>query len=98
MMQVIPIQDVYSQTFRVTLSGQPCKINLYQKVTGLFCDVFVNDAPIANGVICQNLNRIVRGKYLGFTGDISFYDVIAKDDPTSPGLGSRYQLLYFDDL
>lgn len=95
-MQVIPIQDVYSQTLQVTLSGQSCNINLYQLSTGLFCDLYVANTLIIGGVICQNINRIVRDLYLGFIGDLSFIDIQGNNDPSSPGLGSRYLLCYLD--
>jgi hypothetical protein len=100
-MNVIPISDVYSQNLTVQLAGQNCQINLYQKSTGFFCDLYVNNAPIITGVICQNLNRIVRSLYLGFIGDLCFYDTQGSIlppstglDPSSPGLGTRYLFLY----
>lgn len=101
-MQIIPIQDVFSQKIpAVQLGGQNTQINLYQKSTGFYCDVYVNNSPIITGVICQNLNRIVRDQYLGFVGDLCFYDTqetitVPSNglDPSSPGLGTRYLLLY----
>jgi hypothetical protein len=101
-MNVIPISDVFSQTLTVQLGGQNTQINLYQKHNeNLYCDVFVNNSPIITGVICQNLNRIVRSAYLGFVGDLCFYDTQGSItppstglDPSSPGLGSRYLFLY----
>lgn len=93
-MQIIPIADTFSQTLTAQLANQNCSINLYQKSTGLFCDLSVNDALIIGGVICQNLNRIVRDSYLGFVGDLCFLDTQGASDPSSPGLGSRYLLCY----
>ena len=90
----IPILDVPSQTFQVQLSGQSCGINIYQKSTGLYCDVYVNDVLIVGGVLCLNLNLIVVDAYLGLIGDLVFYDNQGLNDPSTPGLGSRYQLLY----
>ena len=92
----IPITDNFSQTLTVQLAGQNCRINLYQKSTGFFCDLYVNDALIIGGVICENLNRIVRSIYLGFVGDLIFEDTQGTNDPSSPGLGTRYILLYLD--
>lgn len=107
-MNVIPISDVFSQNLTIQLGGQNCQINLYQKNNEhLYCDLFVNNVPIITGVICQNLNRIVRSLYLGFIGDLSFYDTQGSitapsngSDPSSPGLGTRYLFLYLtpDDL
>ncbi len=58
-------------------------------------DVLVNDVLIIGGVICQNLNRIVRSLYLGFIGDFAFVDTQGDLDPYYAGLGTRYYLMYF---
>jgi hypothetical protein len=93
-MQVIPLQDIPSQSLNVQLAGQNCNINIYQNDYGLFFDVFVNSVLIIGGVVCQDRNRIVRDYYLGFLGDLTFVDLNGTNDPTSPGLGSRYVLCY----
>lgn len=95
-MLIIPIIDTPSQSLKVQLAGQNCKINLYQKSTGFFCDLYVNDALIVGGVICENLNRIVRSAYLGFTGDLMMMDTQGSDDPSTPGLGARFLLCYIE--
>lgn len=102
-MLIIPINDVPSQTLTIQLAGQNCKINLYQKTTGFYCDLFVDDSPVVVGVICQNLNRIVRSTYLGFIGDLNFFDTQGSAtipsngrDPASPGLGTRYLFQYLE--
>jgi hypothetical protein len=95
---IIPIIDKPSQTLNVTLSNQLTTINLYQKATGLYCNVYVNNSLIIGGVICQNLNKIVRDVYLGFIGDIFFYDSQGTSDPSTPGLGTRYKLIYDDSI
>jgi hypothetical protein len=92
--QIIPIIDTPNQLINTSLGGQQCTINLYQKSTGLFCDVNVNNVLIISGVICQNLNRIVRDSYLGFIGDLYFFDTQGLSDPASPGIGTRYLLKY----
>lgn len=96
MSQTVPLADVPSQLVQVQLGGQACEIAVYQEATGLFCDVSVNNAPapLIAGVICENLNRIVRSLYLGFIGDFVFVDTAGSSDPSWPGLGSRYQLVY----
>jgi hypothetical protein len=95
-MQIIPIADTYSQTFSVQLAGQNCTLNVYQKSTGLYIDLYVSGSLIIGGVICQNLNRIVRDLYLGFIGDLTFVDTQGANDPSSPGLGTRYVLMYLE--
>lgn len=94
-MQIIPIQDVASQTLNIMLGGQSCTVNLYCKdAYGTFIDLLVNETPVVVGVICQNQNRIVRDGHLGFIGDIGFLDLQGTADPVSPGLGSRFALCY----
>lgn len=92
--QIIPIKDVYNQTFEVILGKQNCRINLHQCKYGLFCDLYVDDSLILGGVICQNDNRIVRDVHFGFVGDLVFHDTMGTSDPSSPGLGTRYVLAY----
>lgn len=102
-MLMIPINDVVSQTLTVVLKNQACRINLYQKTTDdvtsiLYCDLYVNDALIVGGIICRNLTKIVRDKYLGFIGDLMFQDIQLASDPSSPGLGSRYVFCYIETV
>jgi hypothetical protein len=91
---IVPLQPVPSQTTQVVLTGQSCQLNVYQAPTALFMDVYANDEPIRVGMICQNLNRIVRRIYLGFVGDFIFVDTQGTADPVYTGLGSRFYLIY----
>ena len=95
-MKTVPILDTYAQTFKATLGGQACRIEILQKSTGMFCSLWVGDAPIVTGVACRNLGPIVRSTYLGFIGDLAFFDTQGVSDPSSPGLGSRYLLQYLE--
>jgi hypothetical protein len=96
-MLIIPLQPVPSQTLTVSLAGQSCRVNTYQKGTGLFVDLYVNDALIIGGVIAENANRIVRDAYLGFVGDLAFFDQQdERADPNWTGLGSRWLLFYLE--
>jgi hypothetical protein len=97
-MQVVPLADVPAQTLAVQLAGQSCQVTVYQKSTGLYCDLAVNNSPIITGVVCENLNRIVRDLYLGFAGDLVFLDTDGVDDPVSPGLGTRFLLCFLEVL
>lgn len=90
----VPLTAVPSQTLNITLASQSCTLNVYQKFYGLFMDVLVNNTPIIQGVLCENLNLIVRSLYLGFTGDFVFFDTQGTSDPYYTGLGSRYALIY----
>lgn len=99
-MLIIPVQPVPSQIFNVQLNGQSCQINLYQQSRGLFLDLYVNNALIIAGQICQNFNRIVRSLYLGFQGDLMIGDFegvgIVGSDPDYTGLGTRFKLIYIE--
>lgn len=93
-MITIPLTAVPSQQLKVQVLQQPVSLSVYQKSTGLFVDVYVNDSLVIGGVQARNLNRIVRDLYLGFSGDLTFFDTQGTDDPDYTGLGSRFQLLY----
>ncbi len=92
----VPIQAVASQTLAVVLANQPCRINIYSRRQGLFVDLYVNNVAIITGVIALDANLIVRDAYLGFIGDLAFYDTQGSDDPVYTGLGSRYVLIYIE--
>lgn len=93
-MQLIPIQSIKNQTLQVQLDNQPCTLDIYQLAYGLFMNVYLNNTLIVAGVICENLNRIVRSVYLGLSGDFVFVDTQGSSDPIYNELGSRFQLIY----
>lgn len=93
-MLVIPTLVLPNQQIQSQINGQATTLNVYQLAYGLFMDVYVNSTLIIAGVICQNLNRIVRDTYLGFLGDFVWVDLEGSDDPVYTGLGTRFQLVY----
>lgn len=101
-MLIVPIQPVPSQQVNTNLSGQSCTINIYQKGGAVYVDLFVNNAPIITGVVAEDANVIVRSAYLGFIGDLAFFDTQPEatangpvySDPVYTGLGSQYVLAY----
>ena len=95
-MQIVPLQPIPNQTLTVNLDGQITQINVYQRGASMFVDVLVNNVLIVGGVICQNLNRVVRSLYLGFQGDLAFMDNQGSTDPVYTGLGTRYSLAYIE--
>lgn len=95
-MLIVPLQPVPLQTLYIALSAQSCQINVRTRLTGLFLDLYVRNSPIVEGVICENANEIVRDAYLGFQGDLAFYDTQGLSDPVYTGLGTRFLLVYFD--
>jgi hypothetical protein len=92
--QVIPITAVPSQNFTILLGTQNCALNIYQLSTGLYCDIVADQNTIVTAMICLNLVGLVREAYLGFSGQLFFYDTEGTDDPYYTGLGSRFQLVY----
>lgn len=95
---LIPLQPVPDQTIQAFLGRQNCTLRVYQRRFGLFVDLYVNNVLRFAGVQAFNMNKLVRDKYLKFTGDLFFYDTQGTDDPNYSALGSRYVLLYRDDL
>ena len=96
-MLIIPTSAVPNQTLLAQLGGQTAEINVYQEAYGLFVDLYVAGTLIIGGVVAQNLNRIVRDAYLGFTGDLIFGDTQGTDDPVYWGLGTRWLLAYLGE-
>lgn len=95
-MQIVPLLATPNQTITCTLGNQAVLINLYQKSTGLFIDVLLNGVVVKTGVLCLNGVKIIRDLYLGFVGDLVFYDQSgAGADPTYSGLGSQFFLYYY---
>ena len=96
-MQVVPLQAIPNQNLQAQLGDQACSIDVYQFAYGLFFDLYVDGDLVIGGVICENVNRIVRNVYLGFTGDFIFWDTQGLDDPIYTGLGSRFLLIYLSE-
>jgi hypothetical protein len=96
-MQLVPVAAVPNQSLQCQVGGQNTTIDLVQSAYGLFMTIAVNGTQIIGGVICLNLNRIVRSAYLGFLGDFVWLDSQGTSDPSYQGLGTRYQLIYLEE-
>lgn len=91
----VPLRAVPAQVSNIVLGGQQAVLTVQQKNTGLFINVEIGIREIVGVVLCENLNRIVRDSYLGFRGDLVFFDTAgAGADPYFTGLGSRFILVY----
>lgn len=90
----IPLVAAPSQVTAVLLGTQQCRTAVYQKRTGLFLDLFVNDRAVALGVICRDRVWLIRDPYLGFVGDLAFVDLQGASDPDYTGLANRFQLVW----
>jgi Domain of unknown function (DUF6983) len=96
-MMTIPLRPVANQTLQVQIEDQPCEIVLVQTAYGLFMSLSVDGVLIIAGAPCQNRNRILRSRYLDFTGDFVFVDSEGDKDPSYDGLGTRWQLIWLTD-
>lgn len=98
-MQIVPLRPIPNQIVSVDLDGQACQIQITQKATGLFAFLYVNNALVIGGVLCETSNVIVRSAWLGFNGDLAFEDIqptpLDRSDPFSDGIGSRFFLCYY---
>ncbi len=93
-MQIVPLAAVPAPKLTILLGGQNCQIKVYQKTTGVYLNLSVNDAPIVSGVVCRDRVVLVRDAYLGFIGDLAFFDTQGTSDPKYTGFGARFQLVY----
>ena len=90
----IPLNPLPSQSLSLQLGVQSCQINVRQRRTGLFVDLYVSDSPIALGMKAIDRKYLVRAAYTGFIGDLFFVDTQGEQDPYYTGLGSRWQLAW----
>lgn len=95
-MKTIPLQAVPSQTLDTQLANQNCTINVYQKTSGLFLDLYINNVTVRTATICRDRVKLIRDEYLGFAGDLAFVDTQGLDDPDYTGLGGRFVLMYWE--
>ncbi len=91
-MLTIRLSATASQTLSVTLGGQFCKIAIYQKSTGVFLDLTVNDVPVNPG--CSCLDRVSIIRLAGFKGELRFVDTQGVSNPDYTGFNTRYKLVY----
>jgi len=96
-MQTIPLQAVPNQTLTSLVNNQSLNINVYDKASNLYIDIFLNGDLIVSNVICRDLAPIICREYLGFNGNLMFVDNQGNSDPVYTELGTRYQLVYFTE-
>jgi len=90
----IPLLSVPAQDLSIRLGQQSCRFRVYQKRTGLYLDIYVNDALLLAGILCRDRVWLVRSPASGFVGDLSFMDTQGQSDPEYSALGSRYELIW----
>ena len=90
----IPLNAMPSQRLSVLLGDQSCRINVRQRRTGVFLDLYIQDEPIALGVKAIDRKYLIRAPYSIFRGDLFFVDTQAEGNPHFEGLGTRWQLAW----
>lgn len=95
---VIPLVATPSQTLTVQLGQQSCRLDVRQRRTGLFVDLYVQAQPIRLGAQAFDQVLLVRDAYLDFAGDLFFVDTRGTDAPNYAGLGDRWLLVWDDSL
>ena len=90
----IPLAAKPSQVTTVQLGSQNCRIKVYQKRTGLFVDIDINNTPIIRGVLCRDRVWLVRRANPIFAGDMAFIDTQGTSDPEYSGLADRFRLVW----
>jgi hypothetical protein len=97
-MFLISLQPQQHQKFSVSLGGQSCVISIEQHDEHLYLSLIADNKVIVQNALCLNNVKIIRYKYLGFNGDIYFYDTQGDSNPNYKELGSRFLLYYDEDL
>lgn len=95
-MLIIPIISTPSQSLNVSLANQNCSIEIYQKSTGLFLDLYIDGNMVLQTALCHDRVKLIREQYYPFIGNLSFMDMQGTSDPDYTGLGIRYLLLYLE--
>lgn len=107
MSQEVTLADKPAQTLSINLGGQACQIALQTLGLGadahLYFTLSVSGSPIVSTRVCRNLQQLLSdAEYQGFQGGFMFVDNQAVagqalqtgQDPMSPGLGTRFELVY----
>lgn len=91
---VIPLNAVAQQSVQTTLSGQSVQLDIQQRRTGLYMNIWLNGTMIIAGLLCQDRTWLVQKSYFGMPGDMIFADQEGEADPEYSGLSGRYVLMY----
>ncbi|MDL2169829.1 phage baseplate plug protein [Asaia sp. HumB] len=91
---IIPLAATPSQTLNVVLSGQNIRLDVQQRRTGIYLNVWQNETQVVSGTLALTGTYIVRAAYLGLPGDFAFIDLQGSDDPDYSGFGTRWFLFY----
>lgn len=98
-MQIVPLAAVPSQTVNITfrvpgsLARQNAKITVRTIGSLLY---FSLEGVLTNRIIRDRQRLLVASAYRGFIGGFAMVDMQGRSDPNYRGLGSRFQLVYYN--
>ncbi|VTN40652.1 phage baseplate plug family protein [Raoultella ornithinolytica] len=93
-MQEISLSPSLSQKVYVTLGGQNALSSCISDLPGFNADLYVDDKPIFQGVLCLNCVYLVRYKYLGSVAIWFSLTRKVTADPYYDEIGTRFKLYY----
>jgi len=96
MMRLIPIQATRNQDRTVQLGGINYGLHIFQNTEGVFMTVSQAGNVIVASALCRDRVRIIRDAYLGFNGDLTFFDTQGTNDPQWQEFGTRYVLAWLE--
>jgi hypothetical protein len=87
----------YTSYNPVNFQGQPVGVITPNNTlpAAVYVDLYINNVLVIGGVVALNGKLIVRNAYLGFIGDLVFFDTQGTKDPLSAGFGARPRYLFF---
>ena len=91
-MQLIPLTATPNQTLSVQLGTTNYEIQVFQNTTGVYLTLSQKGTVLVASVRCHDRVRIVRDAYIGFSGDLTFFDTQGVSDPDYTGFGERFVL------
>jgi len=101
-MRLIPLQATPNQDRSVQLGGVNYKLRLRALDIDGTQQMFLSLAQAAatsdmiDSALCRDRVRIVRDEYIGFNGDLVFFDTQGTNDPQWQELGTRYVLAWLE--
>lgn len=94
-MQVVPlVAGIASQSLTTNIAQQAVQMVFSQKRTGLFADISVAGATLAQGVMCRDGVPLLSSVSSLLPGNFAFVDMIGNSDPDFSALGDRFKLVW----
>lgn len=91
---ILPLSATPSQRFKVQLAQQRCEIRVYQRDALVYLDLWKDNVPVRQGVLCRNLLPILDVPEEVFFGELFFVDTKGSNHPDYQEFSTRYRLYY----